>query len=134
MKPTRKIVLGVVGVGLPQIKTNGAWLRPHLTADDGVLTAPTILVAGGTAKVVVDAPSDGAGWRLPVFWREQGEGPHIGGIIRFNLRVLKVWWPYRHQVALPRISLRGDQEIRTAFSTAIPAAPYPQTTSREAVR
>ncbi len=109
----------VYWVGLPQVNTNGVWPRPHITANDGELPAPTILAPGGKATVVVAQPSNGGQWRLPVFWQVQGEGMGVGGIIRYNLRVLKGWWRVRRYNAFPGISLHGDEVVRTGYSTTI---------------
>ena len=105
-------------VGLPQVKTNGVWPRPHITANDGELPAATILAAAGDAKVVLNAPSGGE-WRLPVFWEVQGKRPPISGIIRYNLRVLKGWWRLRRHNRFPGITLHGDSSLQTAYSITI---------------
>jgi hypothetical protein len=106
-------------IGLAQVKSNGVWLRPHMTPDDGVAPAPTVLMAGAQTNAVVDVPRRDAEWRLPVFWQLEGKGRSLGGIIKFNSRLLKRWWPHRQQVSPPKISMRGDEIVRIAYSVTV---------------
>ncbi|MCX6927607.1 MAG: hypothetical protein NT154_31020 [Verrucomicrobia bacterium] len=106
-------------IGLPQVKTNDVWPRPHITANDGALPPPSVLTAGGHTNLVVKAPMNGTEWRLPVFWQVQGGGYRLRGIISVNLRILRRWWPDRHRAAFPGVCLRGDRSVQTAYSATI---------------
>ena len=107
-------------VGLPQIKTNGLWPRPHITANDGATPPAAILKAAGHATFSLEAPSDGNEWRAPVLWWVQGkENSTLRGMLSRNFIVLKLWWTHKNQWPFPGVSLRGDIQAEASYSAAI---------------
>ena len=106
-------------IGLNQVKSNGAWPRPHITPDDGVVPTAASLAVAAETNVVVDAPTNNPEWRLPVFWQPQGKNESLVGIVKFNFRLLKMWWPRRRQASRPKITMRGDQLVHTAYSITV---------------
>ena len=107
-------------IGLAQVKSNGVWLRAHITADDGVLPPPAVLTAAAEVRAIVDAPSSDAETRLPVFWQFQGKKVNLYGVLRFNWRIQKIWWPHRQQTPWPKIVMKGDEFIRISYSGTVP--------------
>ena len=108
-------------VGLPQVKTNGAWSRVQLVGDSRGMSTPTILAAGGRVTLQVEEPAERSDWRLPVMWYVQGRGEWIDIVssLRMNHEVLKTWWPQRKITPYPGFHWGHRQYSKTSFSPSI---------------
>src|ERR1039458_350102 len=79
-------------VGVPQTKTNGAWPNPHFGTNYVLWTPPSVVTGGVSSTFAVEVPLGQEEWRVPVMWYVNGRRTSALGILKYNVRVFRVWW------------------------------------------
>lgn len=106
-------------VGVPQMKTNGAWAKPHFGTNDSIWTPPSVVTRGVSSTFAVEVPSGKEEWNRPVIWYVNGRQTSPLGILKYNVRVFRLWWPHRSQARYPGLSKNGESDVHVIYSSSV---------------
>jgi len=106
-------------VGVPQMRTDGVWPSPHFGTNDGIWTLPAEVAGGMASTFAVEVLAGKKDWRVPVVWYVKGKETTVLGMLKFNYRVFRWWWPQRRQTPYPGFRRQGDQNSRLTYSATV---------------